>query len=279
MPGPGEAKNQRNSVSLNMLKNLTLFVLFLWLAPGAVLSAQDQSVYVKKEFISSKGTHLPYRLLYPDVPAKGKLPLVLVLHGGGERGNDNEKQLTHGAGLFTEPANRKNFPAYVLFPQCPGDSYWASATIDRGTNPFKIEIDYSKPVPKGLEATMELVKHLAKTEKIDKKRIYITGLSMGAMGTFEAVHRFPKTFAAALPICGIADVEAYNARAKKVPFWIFHGDADAVVSVSGSRDIVAKLRSLGYTVTYTEYPGVNHNIWDHAFKEDNFLSWMFSKRR
>lgn len=269
----------RNSVSLSMRINRIVIALFLYMGTWSIAPAQDLSLYTRKEFMSSNGISLPYRLLYPGAPASGKLPLVLVLHGGGERGNDNEKQLTHGANLFIDPSNRKNFPAYVLFPQCPGDGYWASATIERGTNPFKIELDYSKPIPKGLEATVELVRHLIKTEKIDKKRIYITGLSMGAMGTFEAVQRYPKIWAAALPICGMADVNAYNAKAKKIPFWLFHGDADAVVSVSGSRDMVAKLKSLGYTVTYTEYPGVNHNSWDHAFKEENYLRWMFSQKR
>lgn len=269
----------RNSVCLSMRKKLISIALFLYIGTWSIASAQDRSRYAKKEFIASNGIRLPYRLLYPEAPASGKLPLVLVLHGGGERGNDNEKQLTHGADLFIDPTTRKNFPAYVLFPQCPGDTYWASATIDRSTNPFKIELDYSKPIPEGLEATVELVRRLIKTEKIDKKRIYITGLSMGAMGTFEAVHRYPKIWAAALPICGMADATAYNARAKKIPFWLFHGDADAVVSVSGSRDMVAKLKSLGYTVTYTEYPGVNHNSWDHAFKEANYLTWMFSQKR
>jgi predicted peptidase len=236
--------------------------------------------YEKKEFILAEGKTLPYRILYPDNYDKSKkYPLILLLHGGGERGKDNEKQLTHGAKLFLKEENRKNFPAIIVVPQCPEDSYWGSTKIDRTTQPFTIDFDYSAEPNWPLVAANELVKKLSAEESVDKSRMYITGLSMGAMGTFEAVYRYPGLYAAALPICGGADTKKYDKRIGKIPFWVFHGAADAVVDVNLSRQMVDKLKSLKTEVKYTEYPGVNHNSWDNAFTEKEYLSWMFSQKR
>jgi predicted peptidase len=130
-----------------------------------------------------------------------------------------------------------------------------------------------------LVAANELVKKIANEEAVDKSRIYITGLSMGGMGTFESVYRYPDLYAAALPICGGADTEAYDKRVRKTAFWVFHGADDAVVDVKLSRDMVAKLKSLKAKHKYTEYPGVNHNSWDNAFADPEYLKWMFEQRK
>jgi len=98
------------------------------------------------------------------------------------------------------------------------------------------------------------------------------------MGTFEAVYRFPKLFAAAMPICGGGDPKSYGAKQAKVPFWIFHGAADVIVDVNNSRRMTERLEELKADVKYSEYQGVNHNSWDNAFDEDNFLAWMFSHK-
>jgi predicted peptidase len=124
------------------------------------------------------------------------------------------------------------------------------------------------------------VKKITQEESVDLERIYITGLSMGGMGTFEAVHRFPNNYAAALPICGGGNTEAFDKRVKNIAFSVFHGDKDAVVDVKLSRDMVQKLRNLKVKeVLYTEYPGVNHNSWDNAFSDPKYLDWMFKQRR
>ena len=102
---------------------------------------------------------------------------------------------------------------------------------------------------------------------------------MGGMGTFEAVYRYPKLFAAATPICGGGDSKHYNKRVRKVPFSIYHGDSDVVVGVKESQQMVARLKSLKANVRYKEFPGVNHNSWDNAFAEPDYLSWMFSKKK
>ena len=242
--------------------------------------AQDLSLYQKKEYAYGEGKILPYRILYPENYDKSKkYPLVLFMHGAGERGNNNEMQLVHGAKMFLTDANRKNFPAIVVFPQCPENSFWSSVSVDRNKTPITFEFNYDNEITWPLAAVQKLVVQLLSDERIDKKRCYVTGLSMGGMGTFELVYRFPKLFAAAMPICGGGDATRYDERVKRTAFWIFHGDVDAVVNVNESRAMVNKLKSLKINTIYTEYPNVNHNSWDNAFAEPTFLSWMFSKKR
>jgi predicted peptidase len=237
-------------------------------------------IYEKKEFVFAEGKVLPYRILYPENYDKNKkYPLLLLLHGAGERGKDNEKQLTWGSKLFITPESRKNFPAIVVFPQCPEESFWAVTKIDRTTTPFKIEFDYTAEPNWPLAAANALVIKLSNEEGVDKSRVYISGLSMGGMGTFESVYRNPDLYAAALPICGGGDVNHFDKRVAKVPFWVFHGAADAVVNPQLSRDMVEKLKSLKAEVKYSEYPGVNHNSWENAFAEKDYLSWMLQHKK
>ena len=236
-------------------------------------------VYEKKEFIHN-GNTLPYRILYPEnYDKKKKYPLLLVLHGAGERGKDNEKQLIHGSKLFITPENRKKFPAIVVFPQCPEESFWAVTKIDRTSQPYKIEFDYTAQPNWPLDAANTLVRKLMTEEGVDKSKVYITGLSMGGMGTFESVYRNPDLYAAALPICGGGDVTHYDKRITKTAFWVFHGAADAVVNVKLSQEMVDKLKALKAEVKYSEYPGVNHNSWDNAFAEPEYLSWMLKHKK
>ena len=260
------------------MKNLFAFVTLLLCYTSF---AQDTSLYLQKAYVNEAGKILPYRILYPENYDKSKkYPLLLFLHGAGERGNDNTAQLIHGSRLFLADSNRKKFACFVVLPQCPKESYWSSAKIDRSTSPITISFDYeAASITWPLQSSIDLLKQLAKDEKIDKSRIYITGLSMGGMGTFEAVYRNPGLFAAALPICGGGDTMHYDSRVKDIPFWVFHGDADGTVKVDLSRTMVAKLKVSGVNVKYSEYAGVNHNSWDNAFAEPEYLSWMFKQKR
>lgn len=253
---------------------------FILIAFSATVNAQDLTLYQKKEYTYGEGKILPYRILYPENYDKSrKYPLVLFLHGAGERGNNNEKQLIHGSKLFLNANNRQNYPAIVVFPQCPENSFWSSVNVNRNKTPITFEFNYDNSITWPLDAVQKLMTQLLKNEAVDKKRCYITGLSMGGMGTFEMLYRFPKLFAAAIPICGGGDAMRYDERVKKTAFWIFHGDADAVVHVNESRAMVEKLKSLKVDVTYTEYKNVNHNSWDNAFAEPTFLSWMFLQKK
>lgn len=257
-----------------------ILILVLTLFIYQPVASQDFSALKKETFTSSARLVLPYRILLPENYDKTKkYPLVLFLHGAGERGNDNESQLTHGAKLFIDSANRKAYPAIVIFPQCPTEGYWSSVEVNRNTSPFTLKFDYTRPITPALQAAIELVQKMIVHEGVDKSRIYITGLSMGGMGTFEAAYRFPELFAAAVPICGGADVRAYDKRVSKIPFRVFHGAKDAVVDVKHSQVVVQKLKTLDTHVEYIEYPEVNHDSWDNAFAEPDFLSWIFSKVR
>jgi predicted peptidase len=124
-----------------------------------------------------------------------------------------------------------------------------------------------------------MIKKTINEEAVDKSRVYVTGLSMGGMGTFEIVYRNPDLFAAALPICGGGDLTLYDKRVNRTAFWIFHGGADPVVPAKMSQDMQAKLKSLKVNTKYSEYPDVQHNSWDNAFAEPTYLSWMFSQKR
>jgi predicted peptidase len=256
-----------------------LFVISLLVFYSAA-SAQDLSLFRKRIYKNSAGEDLPYRILFPkDYDKTKKYPLVLFLHGAGERGNDNEAQLTHGAKLFLNDENREKFPAIVIFPQCPKESFWSSIVADRSTTPVTFSFDYSRPMTTPLASVVAVVKRVSAEEGVDQSRMYIAGLSMGGMGTFELLYHNPKMFVAAMPICGGGDTKSYDKRIKNISFWIFHGDKDAVVDPKYSREMVARLKELKADVTYTEYPEVNHNSWDNAFAEPTFVSWMFEHKK
>lgn len=256
------------------------FLSLLLLLMAGQLLAQDYSLFEKKEFTNKKGETLPYRILYPENydPAK-KYPLVLFLHGAGERGNDNEKQLLHGVKVFLEAQYRTQFPCIVVAPQCPAESYWGSVKFERTKYPLDLDFNYQYDITTGLRLAIELTRSVIKEAAVDKKRVYITGLSMGGMGTFEAVYRFPKLFTAAVPVCGGADVAAYGKKQARIPFRIFHGEVDGVVAADHSRAMYARLQALGAQVQYKEYPGVNHNSWDYAYIEPDLLPWLFAQHR
>jgi predicted peptidase len=260
----------------NPMKKFLLAFALLFLS----LQIFAQGVFEKKSFVNEAGQSLSYQILFPvNYDPSIKYPVVLVLHGAGERGDDNVAQMKYGTQVFLNPENQQKFPAIVIFPQCPKDSYWSSVKIDRTQKPTEFIFDYSQNINWPLQSAVDLVKSLVKTKVADKKRLYIMGLSMGGMGTMEAVSRNPKMFAAAIPICGGADLTYVKKYAKKLPLWVNHGDADSVVPVKHSSELVAALQEAGANVTYTEYPGVNHNSWDNTFAQPTLLSWLFSFKK
>ncbi|ANE49449.1 alpha/beta hydrolase-fold protein [Flavisolibacter tropicus] len=252
------------------------FYCILSLFTGLQLQAQDFSLYQKKWFIANNDT-LPYRILLPkDFQPTKKYPLVLVLHGSGERGSDNEKQLSHGANLFLNDTVRQDFPAIVVFPQCSENSYWSNVKIttdSAGKRTFNFQTD-GEPTT-AMHLLQRLVTSLTDNYPIDRKRMYVGGLSMGGMGTFELVRRNPKTYAAAFPICGGANPETAN-KLHKTAWWIFHGAKDDIVSPTFSEQMVDALKKHKAEVLFRLYPDANHNSWDSAFAEKDLLPWLFS---
>jgi predicted peptidase len=241
------------------------------------LSAQDLQPYQKENFRSGKNV-LPYRILYPDHFDKTKkYPLVLVLHGAGERGNDNELQLTHGATLFGDPEVRKKYPAIVIFPQCPAEDYWSNVVRDKinGDKTNYIFRQDGEPTL-AMKMLIAFIDDLLKKSYIDQKRLYVGGLSMGGMGTFELLSRKPHLFAAAFPICGGGHPNTVKAYGKQVSLWVFHGAQDDVVPIHHSEVIVDALKKAGADVRFTVYPDVKHESWEKAFAEPDLLPWLFS---
>lgn len=254
-----------------MIKYLTLLMLCAHFS-----QAQDFSAYQKRFFIRSKDT-LRYRILYPENYKKGEsYPLVVFLHGAGERGSDNERQLVNGAGLFLRDSIRKRFPAIVIFPQCPVDSLWkVGEKLDLNPAFDPILNTFGPTTPERLVKL--LMDSLVENRIADRKRVYIGGLSMGAFGTYDLVIHYPHYFAAVFAICGKANVKLYPEKALNVPTWIFHGSDDPVVPVQPDRDLYAALQKAGARhVRYTEYPGVQHNSWANAFAEPGLIPWLFS---
>lgn len=260
-----------------MKKTFLLFLLFIIYSLKGF--SQDFSLFEKKEFIQN-GDTLPYRILLPlNFDAGTEYPMVLFLHGAGERGSDNEKQLVHGARMFLEDSIRNNYPAIVVFPQCPQNSFWAN--IDMGVDSISkkrtlIYREKGEPT-KAMELLIGLYKDLISKYNPDESRLYVGGLSMGGMGTFELARRLPEKFAAAFAICGGANT-ATAAQLKNTAWWIFHGMKDNVVNPQNSIDMAKALKDEGAEVKLTLYPEANHNSWDDAFKEPEFFSWLFSHR-
>ncbi|HEY4876957.1 MAG TPA: alpha/beta fold hydrolase [Puia sp.] len=246
--------------------------------------AQDFSQYKKEFFIRGKDT-LRYRILYPENYKKEKsYSLVVFLHGGGERGNDNEAQLLHGGTLFLKDSLRKLFPAIVIFPQCPSDSLWTKTPPKITNAPYVVDTTETyyqaldvQPITTAERLVKLLMDSLAQNKIADRKKIYIGGLSMGGLGTYSLLIHFPDYFAAAFSICGEANVALYIKKAANVPIWIFHGEVDNTIPVQPDRDLYKALQNMGAkNAKYTEYPGVNHNSWNNAFAEPDLLPWLFS---
>lgn len=237
------------------------------------------SLFEKKQFIQNNDT-LKYRILYPiNFSKENQYPVVLFLHGSGERGNDNSSQLIHGSSLFLADDNRAQFPAIVVFPQCPENDYWANVKVDRTTQPISLIFSNGEEPTKSLRLTMSLMDNLLKESYVKKDQLYVMGLSMGGMGTFEILSRKPAMFAAAVPICGGGNPETAVNYATNTALWIFHGAKDDVVNPLLSVQMVTGILKAGGKPSFTLYDKDNHNSWDSAFSEPNLLPWIFSKNK
>ncbi len=241
-------------------------------------NAQDKSLFEKHWLIQGLDT-LPYRLLRPEnFDSTKNYPLILFLHGSGERGNDNEAQLVHGASLFLRDSIRKNYPAVVIFPQCPSNSYRSNVKFENKEGKRNFSFPEKGESTIAMKMVMNLVGEMEEKYNLDKNRYYIGGLSMGGMGTFELVKRKPKMFAAAFPICGGGNTKTAK-KLRRTDWWIFHGLKDDVVPPQLSQSMATAIKQKGGSVQLTLYPDANHNSWDPAFAEKQLMPWLFSNHK
>lgn len=218
---------------------------------------EHQTGRVEVDGEGGKAASLDYLIALPEGYDKegDPVPLVLFLHGAGERGDDLDKVKLHGPPKMIEKGH--DFGAVVVSPQCPADSWW----------------------PKEVAVLAALLDKVEREHHIDKDRIYVTGLSMGGMGTFALTAHQPERFAAAVPICGSGS-EAMARKLTKMPMWVFHGEADNVVPAEGSKKMVRLVNERhGEHAKLTLYPGVGHNSWDKAYSDQAMWQWLFAQKR
>ncbi|MFT5129323.1 MAG: lysophospholipase L1-like esterase/predicted esterase [Rhodothermales bacterium] len=255
------------------MRNLLCFALTLLIALAA--HADPYANFAAKTYADKDGKELLYRQQDPvAIEAGKKYPLVLFLHGAGGRGDDNVGQLRDAGmvGMLAKQGFRENFPCYFVAPQVPKGKRWVE--VHWGLDA------HGMPETPGdqLRMALEVVDGMLKSHPIDSSRVYVTGLSMGGFGTWDALQRRPELFAAAYPVCGGADI-ALAARMAKIPLWIWHGDSDTTVKTKRSRDIVAALKAAGGSPTYTEVPKRGHNSWTDAYGHSRGWEWLFAQAK
>jgi len=247
-----------------------LVISLLSLNPGLSTSG---SMFSSEVYQSSNGDRLPYRMLSPSVVEKGrKYPLILFLHGAGERGTDNERQLIHGSKGILQYAETHGQNFFYLAPQCPENQRWVE--VDWSLPAHTMPVQPSAP----MKLVMELLDRMTDELPVDKDRIYICGLSMGGFGTWDLLMRQPDRFAAAIPICGGGDV-AGASLIRHIPIWAFHGSLDQTVSPERTRQMVEALERAGGIIRYTQYPEAHHNAWTKTFQNPEVWDWLFAQKK
>jgi len=224
---------------------------------SAQTNVVDRQVVKKFEKPITKVVKFDYFLYLPDgyEESKAEYPMIMFLHGAGERGSDISLLKNNGIpGRISKEG--KEFPFIIVSPQCPKDDWWGG--------------------PLNIPALNGLVDEIAETYRVDKKRIYLTGLSMGGFGTWEMAVNYPKKFAAIAPVCGGGNPKKVKAI-KDLPIWVFHGAKDNVVDIKKSQEMVDALKKEGSDVTFTIYPEANHNSWTETYNNPELYSWFLQQ--
>ncbi|MEN6355510.1 MAG: alpha/beta fold hydrolase [Armatimonadota bacterium] len=223
-------------------------------AAQPVKDVQEECSFTKTISIQVQANYLLSLPRDYNKDKKTRWPLVLFLHGAGERGDDVKKVKLLGPPRMV--ADGREFPFILVSPQCPEDSWWDTQTDMLSALLDEIETKY----------------------RVDKDRIYVTGLSMGGFGTWALAVKEPERFAAIAPICGAGNPKK-AALIKNLPMWVFHGDKDDVVNIENSQKMVDAVKAAGGEPKFTIYPGVGHNAWTATYNNDEFWSWLLAQRR
>jgi predicted peptidase len=234
--------------------------------------------FISFEFntVEEDGHVLPYRFYHPPSLESGKkYPLVVFFHGAGERGLDNRYQFFR----FAPTSFWEKYPCFIIAPQCPprvgnqdGDSTWVQTGFGAPSHTMRAEPTWP------MKLAMKIPDRIIAENPVDTNRVYLTGLSMGGFATWEFLQREPGRFAAAMPVCGGADL-AFAEKLASIPIWVFHGSADTTVQTRRSRDMVAALTAADGHPKYTEYPGVGHDAWTPTYSNPEVWDWLFSRVR
>ena len=220
---------------------------------------------------TTRGPEIPFRLLVPwNYDRLQSWPLVIMLHGSGERGTDNKAQLKNDGSVLASDENREKFPSFVLVPQCPDKFSWSSIKFANGGIQVLPE---ESPVEANL---LKVIADIRKEFNIDSKRLYITGLSLGGFGTWDILSRYPDMFAAAAPVCGGGD-PTKAVRFAKVPIWAWHGEVDGTVNLEMSKKMIEALKAAGGDPKLTIVPNVGHDSWWTAYESPELWDWMFKQ--
>lgn len=237
-------------------------------------NAQSTNLFSPQSYTNGKGDTLFYRQLTPDANPKRHYPLIIFLHGSGERGSDNIAQLKWGVMNFATEQNLLKYPAVIIAPQCPNNAGWTQPGRDRSVTSMSMASSPTKP----MELLLELIKKMKAQGQIDTARIYITGLSMGGFGTFDAIEREPGLFAAAVPVCGGGD-PAKAASLAKLPMWIFTGSEDPTVNPEYSLNMLEAIWKTGARPGFTMLPEVGHFSWLGAYTDPLMIEWLFRQHK
>ncbi len=239
---------------------LVLLSAALHICGGGTLGAVTVDNFVPRRYTNAQGV-LPYRLFIPtNYNASTRYPIALFLHGAGERGSDNRLQLTGQTGclVFASETNQLRNPSFMVAPQCPSGATWTDATR-RGQ-------------------VLGLMNSLMGEFSVDTNRLYITGLSMGGMGTWDYIGQYPSMYAAAMPMSG-SGTTSLASRMTQIPIWNFHAANDGTVNVGGSRTMIDAVRRAGGNAIYTEYASGGHVIWTPAYNTPILMNWVYAQRR
>ena len=246
------------------------FLIALFALGNISQSFAQVSLFSYEAYTNNENDTLRYRMLLSDYAPETRYPLVIFLHGSGERGNDNEAQLKWGAMNFAADEVMKMHPSIVIAPQCPSNMTWA----DYSREEITLEPNPTPP----MQLLFGLIEQIIQQLPVDTSRIYITGLSMGGYGTYDAIMRYPDLFAAAVPVCGAGDVTK-AADIAHIPMWIFHGALDGAVDSAHSRNMVEALTKAGAHPGYTQYPEAGHFSWIAAYSDPMMMNWLYSQRK
>lgn len=249
----------------------------LQVSAATVSSVNDMdALFLSRSIAMENGGTMNYRLYIPaDYDPQQAYPVVLFLHGAGERGDDNLKQLKAG---IIEPFKQENNPIYgciVIAPQCPVGKQWVNTS---GWAQSVYSTDET-PETEELKAVLKIVKEVQATYSTDPDRLYVTGLSMGGYGTWDLLTRHPALFAAAIPVCGGADPSKAE-RLLSIPIWTFHGLLDEKVPPEGTQQMAQALQTLGADAfLFTPLPDMDHYIWSTVYAREEIFFWLLSKTR